>query len=55
MTTLIGVRCKHCKVLSRDVLITRILLGNLETTSRISANKIECHEWNSIRIIRSNS
>ena len=30
MTRLIGTRCKHSNVLSRGVLIARILLGNLE-------------------------
>ena len=30
MTRLIGARCKHRKVLSRGVLIARILLGNID-------------------------
>ena len=28
----IGIRCKHSNVLSRDVLISRFLLGNLRAT-----------------------
>ena len=56
MTRLIGARCKHCKVLSRGVLIAQILLGNLKITSDVysrspdfyvgicyfSTNKINC-------------
>ena len=41
MTTLIGVRCTHRKVLSRDVLITRFLLGSLKTTAAFGRKKKE--------------
>ena len=33
MITLIGFRCTHRKVLSREVLISRFLLGNLKITA----------------------
>ena len=42
MTTLIGFRCKHRKVLSREVLIRPFLLGNLQTTNRFSLNACAC-------------
>jgi hypothetical protein len=31
----IGIRCKHSNVLSRDVLISRFLLGNLRATKKL--------------------
>ena len=34
MITLIGFRWKHSNVLSREVLIVHILLGNLKSTSK---------------------
>jgi hypothetical protein len=38
MTRLIGFRCKHRKVLSREVLIARFLLGNLGITNLFSVS-----------------
>ena len=40
MTRLIGFRCKHSNVLSREVLIARFLLGNLEITNSVLLNGI---------------
>ena len=39
MTRLIGTRCKHSNVLSRGVLIARILLGNLEIICSLCSAK----------------
>lgn len=40
MITLIGIRCTHSNVFSRDVLIRRILLlGNLKTATRRSSQE----------------
>lgn len=39
MTRLIGVRCKAGNRLSRDILIARILLGNLEASASWASHK----------------
>ena len=63
MIRLIGLRCKHSNVLSREVLIARFLLGNLEITNERSSvllNEInhldnlflmECFELVAVRIV----
>jgi len=47
MIRLIGLRCKHSNVLSREVLIARFLLGNLEITLGRS-NMGEANERSSV-------
>jgi hypothetical protein len=47
MTRLIGARCKHRKVLSRSVLIARILLGNLKITN----NSVLLNEINELNVL----
>jgi len=45
MITLIGVRCTHSNVLSQDLLITRILLGNMIiTNNRVLTKRKLCKE-----------
>jgi len=39
----IGIRCKHSNVLSRDVLISRFLLGNLTITMHAFFKKKAMH------------
>ena len=37
---MIGTRCKHSNAFSRGVLISRVLLGNLQTNSLVCESKV---------------
>ena len=45
MITLIGVRCTHSNVFSRDVLIARFLLGKLESINHACSTLLNALFW----------
>ena len=52
MITLIGTRCKHSNVLSRGVLISRFLLGNVKTTKACKVSPYRIREGEILHTVK---